>query len=119
MRVFVYKNVRRQNFSVRAMEGPDRGRVILHVEAVEVLEAEFRVSEAGRQRVLRTGQKNVHAGVVGILGKTKGAFPANGSLLAKYDPFKGPAFTSTSGRVLRRARAVVLVLGNAWALDPE
>ncbi len=30
---------------------------------------EFRVSEAGRQRVLKEQRKNVHAGVVGILSE--------------------------------------------------
>jgi len=67
MRVFVYFNLHRKCWSVRALNGRYKGRVVAHCDRVLLTDVEFRVSEAGRQRVLREGRKNVHAGVVGSL----------------------------------------------------
>lgn len=62
----VYLNLHKTGFlSVRAAEGPDKGRVVGHVSAIELDGCTFRVSEAGRQRVIRERQKNVHATVRG------------------------------------------------------
>lgn len=65
MKVFVYYNLHRRVFSVKSLEGPNRGRVVAHRDAVSLTDVVFRVSEAGRQRVLIERCKNVHAGVVG------------------------------------------------------
>ena len=65
MKVFVYFNLHRKLFSVKALEGPDKGKVIGHTTYLWLKDVTFKVSEAGRQRVLREKRKNVHAGVVG------------------------------------------------------
>jgi len=65
MKVFVYFNLHRKCFSVKALEGAKKGRVVAHVNDAIVYNPTFKVSEAGRQRVLRERKKNVHAGVVG------------------------------------------------------
>lgn len=65
MKVFVYFNLHRKCFSIKALEGVNKGRVVAHSDKVLVFDATFKVSEAGRQRVLRERKKNVHAGVVG------------------------------------------------------
>lgn len=70
MRVFVYFNLHKKVWSVRALEGPDKGRVIQHVSSLVLTQCAFKVSEAGRHRVLREKQKNVHAGIVGTLVDT-------------------------------------------------
>jgi hypothetical protein len=73
MRVFVYWNLHRGLWSVKALDGPDKGRVIARRYDVLLSDAEGKVYEAGRQRVLREKRKNVHAGIVGqfeLLGKT-------------------------------------------------
>ncbi|AMS01078.1 hypothetical protein SEA_ARCHERNM_84 [Mycobacterium phage ArcherNM] len=67
MRVFVYWNLHRGMWSVKALEGPDKGRVIARHQNVVLRNVTGKVSEAGRQRVLREGRKNVHAGLVGEL----------------------------------------------------
>jgi len=67
MKVFVYFNLHRKCFSIKALEGPNKGRVIYHSSGVLLFDCTFKVSEAGRQRVLRERKKNVHAGVVGFL----------------------------------------------------
>jgi hypothetical protein len=65
MKVFVYYNLHKKVFSVKALEGKKKGLVIAHVKKISLEDVEFKVSEAGRQRVLREQQKNVHAGARG------------------------------------------------------
>lgn len=67
MKVFVYWNLHRGLWSVKALEGPQKGRVIDRVSEILLTDVEGKVSEAGRQRVLRERRKNVHAGIVGTL----------------------------------------------------
>jgi hypothetical protein len=67
MKVFVYFNLHKRVFSVKALEGKDKGRVIGHRHFLAIDSPTFKVSEAGRQRVVRENRKNVHAGVVGFL----------------------------------------------------
>jgi hypothetical protein len=67
MRVFVYFNLHRKCLSVKALEGTDKGRVIFHADRVMLRGADFRVQQGARARVLSTGRKAVHAGIVGTL----------------------------------------------------
>ena len=53
-------------YSLRALDGEYKGRVIGHAQAVLLLDVDFVVSERGRQRVLQERRKNVHAGVTGV-----------------------------------------------------
>lgn len=85
------------------MSGHDRGRVKYHASAWEVQGATFKVSEAGRQRVLREQRKNVHAGVVGELVSWKDLDGDDGAVASSfnwdnlgvkvtYNPYRGPTF---------------------------
>jgi hypothetical protein len=65
MRVFVYFNLHKKCFSIKALEGAMKGKVIAHRDTVILTSCKLLVSEAGRQRVLREKRKNVHAGVSG------------------------------------------------------
>ena len=65
MKVFVYFNLRRKLFSIKALEGESKGKVIGHSRQIVLENVTYKVSEAGRQRVIREKRKNVHAGVVG------------------------------------------------------
>jgi len=47
------------------MEGEHKGKVIDHVLGLALKDATFKVSRAGRERVIREQRKNVHAGVQG------------------------------------------------------
>lgn len=67
MRVFVYYNLQRKVWSIKAMEGENKNRVIGHAVGVYITGVTPKVSQAGRRRVLREKQKNVHAGLVGNL----------------------------------------------------
>jgi hypothetical protein len=67
MKCFVYRNLHKPGYvySIRALEGPYKGRVIAYGSKIVITNVQFRVGEKGRQRVLATGVKNVHAGIVG------------------------------------------------------
>jgi hypothetical protein len=100
MKVFVYFNLHRKVFSVKALEGPMKGRVVAHLHDVLLADATFKVSEAGRQRVLRERRKNVHAGVKGdwLEGndKTHSFVIINGAA-AVYNPYKYASFVHLYG----------------------
>ena len=91
MRVFVYYNLHRQLWSIRATEGPHKGRVIAHSHTVLLSGAQGKVSQAGRKRVLQSKHKNVHAGIVGTLVhcEVEGYFPG---LEVTYNPYKYTQF---------------------------
>ena len=65
MKVFVYFNLHKKVWSVKALEGPQKGLVIAHKRFLVLTNAKPKVSEKGRQRVLQERRKNVHAGIVG------------------------------------------------------
>lgn len=67
MRVSVYFNLHRKLFSVRAEEGPEKGRVIAHAERVGLHFCTLTVGQAGNAKVRREGRKNVHAFIRGDL----------------------------------------------------
>ena len=67
MKVFVYRNLARRCWSIKALDGEMKGRVIGHASSVLLSLVSFKVNEKGRQRVIRDKRKNVHAGAVGRL----------------------------------------------------
>lgn len=67
MRVYCYFNLHKKVWSVKALEGDNKGRVIAHSSHVVLTDAVGRVGKKGRERVIREGRKNVHAGLVGQL----------------------------------------------------
>jgi len=77
-RVFVYWNLTKKVLSVKALDGSQAGRVVAHARKLNLRDVEFRVSEAGRKRVVETGHKTVHAGVVGTLDGIDGETTAAG-----------------------------------------
>jgi hypothetical protein len=93
-KVFAYRNLHRQCWSVKALEGPLKGRVIYHANDLTLGWCDFKVSQAGRQRVLREQKKNVHAGVVGYLTEC-GEIATDGIDLdvpITYNPYKYDSF---------------------------
>jgi hypothetical protein len=62
MKVFVYRNLHKGCYSVKDWKTK---RVIAHVQSIVVENAQFKVSQAGRSRVLKEKRKNVHAGILG------------------------------------------------------
>lgn len=67
MKVKVYRNLHNGLYSIQ-----QGGLVLGHAARVALKGASFTVSEAGRQRVIREGKKNVHAFAVGDLAEVYG-----------------------------------------------
>lgn len=105
MRVFVYWNLHKNKWSVKAMEGENKGRVIDHVLGLALKDATFKVSRAGRERVLREQRKNVHAGVQGELLHGEDFF---GMTQVTYNPYKYSTFVKKNNpeEVIRYAPKV-------------
>lgn len=88
--VEVYKNLRSDCYSVR-----QGGIVRFHTKIICLKDVTYKVSESGRQRVLREKRKNVHAFVVGTIchseevWKEKLPFPA---AWVSYNPYKNDSF---------------------------
>lgn len=91
LRVFCYYNLHKHCWSVRALSGDMKGRVILHADEVWLTDVEFRVQPGGRERVLRTGVKNVHAGVVGYIQEGEPSAVST-CINYRYNPFKADSF---------------------------
>ena len=95
MQVFCYMNLHRSKpgkpvYSV--MDAKTR-RVIAWEEEISLTDVQFKVSEAGRQRVLREKRKNVHAVVRGTLVPSHlFAEPAEDMRAATYNPYKYDSF---------------------------
>lgn len=85
LRVFVYYNLHKKCWSIKALEGHKKGLVIAHVDKLQLKNVTFKVSEAGRQRVLTQKRKNVHAGVVGTLVKWDYFMKPNAEVV--YNPY--------------------------------
>ena len=96
IRVEVYWNLHKRLFSVRALEGENKGRVIEHAYGVRLSDATFVSQPAGRERVRREGVKNVHAFVRGRMEHYDGAdwWPGwpNARTGVTYHPYKYDTF---------------------------
>jgi len=110
--VSVYRNLRRNCWSIK-----QDGLVKARPRFVSLIDAKFRVQDAGRRRVLSTGVKNVHAYIVGKLVDynfvdtdfTKPQYATK----VTYNPFVYPAFLSTvDGSEVHKAREVLMDVDN-------
>lgn len=101
MKVYVYFNLHKRCWSVKALEGAQKGRVIAHEDFVILRDVVGKVSEAGRQRVLRERKKNVHAGMVGEwVPEIDESNATNGDAwlvpeMVTYNPYKYDSFVYT------------------------
>ena len=107
-KVFVYRNLNKDCYSVKSLK---TGLVIAHVQCIVLEDATFRVSQAGRNRVLKEKRKNVHAGVVGTW-KLKGCKKPLKSQVA-YNPYKFETFVNKRSKrpVYQAERCVIRMDG--------
>jgi hypothetical protein len=94
MKVFVYLNLHKKMWYIKALEGPMKGRVIDRRLVVKLLNAYPKVSEKGRLRVLKENRKNVHAGMVGYLDPYSNLTHCHAPWGVKvwYNPYKSDHF---------------------------
>ena len=87
-RVYVYFNLHKKCWSVR-----QAGKVVMHANRLCLKDVRYLVAEGGRNKVLQSGVKNVHAGLSGYLVKTVPNIPEV-SYDVTYNPFKYNSFVS-------------------------
>jgi hypothetical protein len=128
MKVFIYFNLHRKCWSIKALEGENKGRVMAHARSFEAHNVTFKVSEAGRQRVIREQRKNVHAGIVGDLWDFVPVWlqahkldkAIEGGAPVSYNPYKGASFfRRDTGDNISRALGVIAVGREVMAYQPE
>ena len=108
-KVFVYWNIHRNLWSVKALEGVNKGRVIYHTSNITLYNCQFKVSEAGRQRVIREQCKNVHAGIQGTELDGIGMFFKDEAFPVTYNPYKYSSFVrKDTGEPVLKAGCVAL-----------
>ncbi len=90
MKVFVYFNLHKKVWSVRDVK---TGRVVNHTNFIILKDAKFKVSAAGRARVLKEKRKNVHAGVQGEIVEQIDIERAQ-STKVTYNPYKYKSFVT-------------------------
>ena len=88
----IYRNLHKQCFSIQKYDKSKRGyRLYAHEKEIFLPWAEFKVYEAGRQRVLLEGRKNVHAYIICESYSTK--IPKLRSLTeVYYNPYSCESF---------------------------
>jgi hypothetical protein len=91
--VRVYRNLNRNCMSV--VDNSSK-LVIAHTSFVLLDNPVFKVSEAGRQRVLRTGRRNVHAWAVGEISEMPSNLTASTALRLSYNPYRDSSFMATN-----------------------
>lgn len=99
----VYYNLHKHTFSVQ-----QKGLVVLHLDMVVMNDAEFRVNETGRQRVLKEKRKNVHAFVNGSLSFSTEDVDSS-YREAAYNPYLYDSFVDKeTGQRINKADKVIL-----------
>jgi len=122
MKAFAYWNLHKKCWSLKCLDrGVDYGIVVAHCDAFVMTDCTFKVSEPGRQRVLTSGRKNVHAGVIGYVQRWVGRLQpmpsdidSSGATI-KYNPRTGSHFYPV-GALLEVAHSARVVVGLPFAL---
>ncbi|MGV7398730.1 hypothetical protein PJK47_21000 [Mycobacterium kansasii] len=65
--VAVYKNLNRGAWSIRAQDGPHKGKVVGHADAVSIVDCTMHVGRAAQARIAAGQPRQVHAWIIGRL----------------------------------------------------
>ena len=84
-KVDVYWNINKGCFSIKDCK---TGKVVGYTDKLRLVKAQFIVRKAGRDRVLREQQKNVHAFVRGYIEAKADLTPNSEVRGASYNPYK-------------------------------
>jgi hypothetical protein len=114
-KILVYWNLRHKCWSMKDLV---TGKVAGYANRLTVRNAEFKVSEAGRQRVLTTKTKNVHAGVAGTYNTDHRE--KRPTKRVRYNPYTCSTFVDMKGRPVRSASLVWFESnGRVYARHPK
>lgn len=98
-------------------------RPVEYTEVLQMFDVVFNVREAGRQKTIREGVKNVHAWVTGEIttfdrGEMASLQRVYGWREVKYNPMRAPFFYDVeTGLSVRRATYVIMVRSKVYYLN--
>lgn len=99
MKVHVYKNLNRGDWSVR-----HQGKVIAHVAEIWLANVSFHVSEKARVRVIANKRREVHAWAIGEIVASQ---PSGEAVAITYNPYRAATFTQRRTGAAIMSAAVV------------
>ena len=106
MKHFCYFNLHKFVFSVRNQK---TRLVENHSDVVVLNDCKLKVSQKGREKVLREKRKNVHAGVEGTLCGFKNSYNLDGFVELTYNPYKYNSFVIKSTEQSVNGAAVIVL----------
>ena len=138
----IYRNLNKRKgnpslfvWSIRAANGPNRGKVEGHAETVILRDPEFKVAESTRQRVITRNRRAVCAYIRGTVeiparmpdnplyyGATGAAIPclAGKRVLISFNPYTGDTFYRCDTRKpVTAADAVIFTSEGCFAINPR
>lgn len=120
-KVFVYWDLHRKCFSLKSLK---TGKVLNYltlngrkqkvaIDHIVLSSCEFRVNQKGRWKVVETGVKNVHAGVVGTVKSVEEEYSIDGKDFrpVRYNPKQYNTFVwSHNSRPVYESKMVIMTL---------
>jgi len=113
-KVRVYFNLHKKLLSVQTKVN-GRWKVIKHTDSISLADVKFKVSEAGRQRVLREKRKNVHAFIEGM---EIAELTEQIAQKVTYNPYKYEKFTNGE-KYIDKAEYAVIIGRTILAINPQ
>lgn len=102
--VAVYRNLSRGAWSIRAQDGPHKGKVVGHAECVGIVDCTMHVGKAAQRRIANGSAREVHAWIIGRLAPVTLDAPRR----LTYRPHeRGEFYLADTGAALWRADAVL------------
>lgn len=110
--VRVYRNLHKNTYSIQGRT-PKGWRVIGHADSLYLTGVSFKVYEKGRQRVLATKRKNVHAFLIGTISKGE-PWQILHMPRVRYNPYLQTSFELWDGTPIYSAKEAWLTLGGVY-----
>lgn len=111
-KVKVYFNLHKKCYSVKDMK---TGLVVAHTSQVVLTGTQYKVSQKGRERVLREKRKNVHAYVIGTFDGVMTGYKTEEDIASQYlregyyNPYKTETFIDkATGSKLEKSSITVM-----------
>jgi hypothetical protein len=101
--VMVYRNLTRGCWSIKSKK---TNRVIHHADVLHMRDCSFKVSQAGRERVVREQKKYVHAYVVGEFDSFQGVILLDSWKRVRYNPYINTSFVWNDDTPIEKAEEV-------------
>lgn len=111
----IYRNLRNKCWSIQAKVN-GRWKVVKRAKQLAGQDCFFKISEAGRQRVIRDGRKNVHAWIECREVMISSVFGVDSWPRICYDPYNDETF-KCNGRPIQQASLVYFGQDGAYLAE--